>query len=382
MKTVPLVAVALAAWLARPGSAQTVAMPAVPPPTGTLNVSGTVTDPSGAPAAGVAVSILPTLGTAPAVHTDDQGRYSLDWQPVQMNVGGGRTVQANVGPGITYSVMARDQNRNLVANATIDASTARKDLQLQTGLTLVGNVEDDTGKPVTTALVQLTVITGNLGVPFNRQPSPVDADGAFSFSALPRGMHYAMLIRADGYGSANSQLSVAETDTDRLKLPAFTLRPASLPLAGQVLGSDDKPVPGAQVQVNGAGQPATSTRTDSRGHFELKVCEGQVQVIAFAPNGQNQSVAVVQAQSGDTKVVIRLGANSVTTAANGLRLVSAGGSMTLRGGRLKPPFISWEYFKWWPAEHKTVVCSIAACQLLVLAAVGGGIFWVVRRGRA
>ncbi len=653
-------AVALAICLAGSGAAQIIGVPGASSPAGALNVSGTVTDPSGAPAADVEVGILPSLGTTRSFRTDAQGRYSLQWQPIQMNVGGGAAAQVNFVSSITYSVMARDQSRNLVAIGGINASTTNQDLHLQTGLTLSGNVADPDGKPVPTAQIQLTVITGSLGTPFNRQPIRVDADGTFNLPALPRDMQYGVNVRADGYGSANSQLSAAETGTDKLKLPAFVLRLANLRLAnlrlagqvldansqpvpnaqvqvsstgqpglirtdstghfelkvtdgpvrliaivtaagansqigsvaaqggdtnvvirlgqnpgtaavqtgrpvtitgvvtdstgnpvagihistvpqrvvgnadirtdnegryslttqplpagaaaslsilardpvhnlaaladinertttkdlrlvpgltlsgtvqdesgaalstanlllnvfsgnnlptldrqptrvdsqgafqiaalpqglrysltvrapdhgsvaralsasdtqtselklppivlntanlvvaGRVLDAGDKPISGAQVQCGGTGQPTTVARTDSRGHFEFKVCDGRVQLIASAPNGP---AAVVQAQSGDTTVVIHLTTNptTLTTLANGLRQIISGSPLNLRSGRVKPPLMSWDYFKLWPSLHKTAVYSIAACQLLVLAVLSAGIFWATRRGRA
>ena len=278
--------------------------------------------------------------------------------------------------------MARDQSRNLVAVGEIDADTTNQDLRLQTGLTLSGSVQDSDGNPVPSALIQLIVVSGSLGTPFNRQPIRVDAGGAFSISALPRSRQYAITVHADGFGVASSAISASDTDTDTLKLPAFVLRPANLSLAGRVLDSNDQPVSGAQVRSSGQGQPNSNTTTDTRGHFELKVSEGPVQVFAFSPNGPNQVTAVVQARGGDTGVVIRLAANPVTAVLNGLRQVFNGSPLNLRGGQPKPLIMTWEYFKMWPDAHKRTLYSLAVCQLLVLVAVGAGIFWTVRRGRA
>lgn len=376
------VAAALAIFLAAPGMAQIIGVPGASPTTSPRNISGTVTDPSGAPAADVEVTILPTLGATRSFRTDAQGRYSLDWQPIQLNVARGQPAQTGLAAsGITYSIMARDQGRDLVAVSRIDISTSSQDLHLQTGLTISGSITVPDGIPVSTGTVQLTPITGSIGVPFNRQPIRVDARGAFDIPALPRGLQYTVNVRADGFGAASSPISASDSDTETLKLPVFVLRPATLSLAGRVLDGNDKPIPGAQVRCSGEGQPNSNTTADASGHFELKVCDGPVQVIAFSPNGLNRAVAVVQTRGGDNGVVIRITTNPVANVVNGVRQILKAGPLVIRG-EPKPPLMTWDYFKMWPAMHKTTIYSLAAVQLLVLLTVGAGIFWVVWRGRA
>jgi protocatechuate 3,4-dioxygenase beta subunit len=71
-----------------------------------------------------------------------------------------------------------------------------------------------------------------------------------------------------------------------------------------VLDADDKPVAGANVNLNGDGQPSGNARTDHEGRFRFEhVCEGPVQVSA---NSQ-RSFGNVSAEGGDTNVVLRLG---------------------------------------------------------------------------
>jgi hypothetical protein len=71
-----------------------------------------------------------------------------------------------------------------------------------------------------------------------------------------------------------------------------------------VLDADDKPVAGANVNLNGDGQPSGNARTDREGRFRFEhVCEGSVQLSA---NNQN-SYGNISAEGGDTIVVLRLG---------------------------------------------------------------------------
>ena len=82
------------------------------------------------------------------------------------------------------------------------------------------------------------------------------------------------------------------------------LKPANLKLAGQVLDADDKPVAGANVNLNGEGQPNANARTDREGRFRFEhVCEGPAQLSA---NSQS-SFGNISAEGGDTNVVLRLG---------------------------------------------------------------------------
>ena len=111
--------------------AQVNPVPVMVPQVEMHTIAGTVFDPSGAPAVGLPTSILPNLGAARVVRTDDQGKYSLDWQPAQFNA------QVNV----TYYVMARDVGRNLVGIETIDTTTTSKDLKLQPGLAISGTIQ-------------------------------------------------------------------------------------------------------------------------------------------------------------------------------------------------------------------------------------------------
>ena len=78
-----------------------------------------------------------------------------------------------------------------------------------------------------------------------------------------------------------------------------------------MLGSDSKPVAGANVNMQGEGQPFGQTTTDAAGHFSFDaVCEGPVRLSA---NRQGEGGRFlngnIETQGGDTNAVIRLGVN-------------------------------------------------------------------------
>lgn len=361
-------AIAAQAWRPLPCPAQ-VPVPATRGGNPPVTITGTVTGPSGAPAAGVHITTLPLVGAAnPDVQTDDQGRYSYAWTPPAL--GGNRTV--------TFSVLARDPSNNLAAIAAIDEQTTQMDLRLAAGLKLSGSVEDGVGQPVADVSIQLFAYNGNLGLPIERQPIRVPADGTFEISALPQGLRYVITARAAGRGTANQTLNSADTATDSLKLSPLILKVADRLVAGKVLDQDGHAVSGAQVQAAGPNQPTGVATTDADGRFEFKVVEGQVQLIVFKGN----PASVVQAQSGDENVVIRLTATVPPVVRGSTTANRASTGLIGTSSNPLPPPGFWDPLIAWLREHKPLVRGLAIAQMLVLASVSGAVFWITSRRRA
>jgi hypothetical protein len=270
-----------------------------------VTTSGTVFDPSGAPAPGVLVSMPPLANSSRPIQTDPAGKYKMSWGTMP----GPRNM-----PNKVY-LLGRDLEHNLAVIAEMDATTKNLDLHLQPGLTLSGAAQDSEGKPVSSAIVQLMLYPAGPGFLWNRLPATnVSAQGLFSFSALPQGGRYDVLVAAAGYGSNDISLPANQTGTNQIQLPPIVLKPANRQVAGQVIGLDGKPCWGAEMSVTGEGQPYSSAgHTDSNGHFVIKeVCGGLVSVRAsLAPSvssSRNGYVAgFLQAHGGDTNVVVKLG---------------------------------------------------------------------------
>jgi hypothetical protein len=89
-----------------------------------------------------------------------------------------------------------------------------------------------------------------------------------------------------------------------MELEPIVLRLADRVLYGQVLTSDEKPISGAHVSIQGEGQPSENLTTDSKGRFQFKVCEGQVRIFANSPQGGG--FAQGNAEGGDTNVMLTL----------------------------------------------------------------------------
>ncbi|MGD1084549.1 MAG: carboxypeptidase regulatory-like domain-containing protein, partial [Verrucomicrobiota bacterium] len=263
--------------------------------------SGTVLDPSGAPAPGVFLSVGPSFGTNNKIQSDSAGNYALHWTTVPI-----RGI-------VNASLLARDPEHNWAAFAALDATTKNLDLRLQPGFTLSGAVRDADGKPLAGAAVLIYLrLPGPGSASQSLPPTNTDAQGVFSLGALPRGAACTVDVAAAGYGSNTTTAPSSKTQTSQLKLPPIALKLANQIVAGRVVGEDGKPCWGAQVTVRGEGQPAPKPgRTDSNGNFVLQdVCQGPVEVRAVLSAGMNQGrtlVGVLQANGGETNLIVRLG---------------------------------------------------------------------------
>ena len=266
-----------------------------------LKVAGTVRDASGAPVAGAKVSVNPNFGNNREVETDADGRYEMQWQPSGFGFGMN---------GQSYWLMARSAERKLVARHAIEETTANLDLVLQPGLTLTAMVQDAGGNPVANAMGNVMVMNGNNGFGWN-EPLQSDAGGRMEASGVVPGESYTLSVNATGYGSATKAMRAPSQQTNLLTFPVVVLPKANQKLSGQVLGPNGKPLAGANVNIQGEGQPYGQTITDAQGRFSFEaVCEGPVRLYANSQGGAGNFMnGNFEARGGDTNVVIRFAIN-------------------------------------------------------------------------
>ena len=255
-------------------------------------ITGIVRQPEGQPAAGLPVRIVGGYGPEVAdVKTDAGGKFELEWN--QRQFGQNDT---------TVCLLVRDAEHNLAVAQDIDEETGPLDLKLAPGLTLAGHAESD-GKPLTNATAKLVFWTGRSGS-WLQGLARTNTPGQYEIPALPPGRKYGVVVSAAGYGQKQIHDVSVSADAVRQELDPVELKLANLKLAGQVLDADDKPVAGANVNLNGDGQPSGNVRTDHEGRFRFEhVCEGPAQISA---NNRN-SYGNISAEGGDTNVVLRLG---------------------------------------------------------------------------
>jgi protocatechuate 3,4-dioxygenase beta subunit len=318
-------------------------------------LTGTVYDSSGKPAVGARVVVTPSFGAASTAKTDAKGEYSVNWQAQ---------------PGMRdakYFAVARDVERNLAAMEAIDTNKTRMDLRLGPGLSISGTVQDAKGASLARANINLNMVAGNMGGMVEYQAIKVNSDGTFTIPALPVGQQYRVRVTTSGYGSANKNVGKTQSQTNSLQLSPFKLKPADRQLAGQVLGTDNKPLSGAQVNINGNGQPSGNSRTDATGYFKFKVCDGPIQVFAYSPSGAGVvNSGTTYARGGDTNVVVKIGARQQP-------------KIVPREIPLKPQAWTLSAIATWPAHHKTGTIILLSLQAVVLLGTGGGIFWFTRK---
>ena len=257
---------------------------------------GLITDPSGQPAAGVQLAVFPNNG-ARWVKTGTNGEYSLTWslQSWQMQNGGA-------------TLVLRDLAHNLAATQELPEETTNLNVKLKPALTLSGQVKNTAGAPVTSAQAGLWLKAGNSYDQLNDQSTvPVDAEGRFEIKCLPPDAHYLVYASAIGYGKSQQQLS-PEYESNLVKLEPYILKVADRVIAGQILKEDEKPAAGVNVQLSGEDQPDGNLTTDKQGRFHFQVCEGQIRLFAYSPNGNGNAQTTVEA--GDTNIVMTMAANS------------------------------------------------------------------------
>jgi protocatechuate 3,4-dioxygenase beta subunit len=324
-------------------------------PAASQKLTGTVYDSSGKPAVGVRVMVTPTSGTIDNSKTDADGNYSVNWQP-QLGMRDPK-----------YFAVARDAERNLVAMEAIDTNKTRVDLRLGPGFAISGTVLDTKGAPVPKANINLNMMAGNMGGMVDNGRIKLNADGTFAIPALPKGQRYLIFVNAADYGSMRKNISTNQSQTTSIQLSPFKLKTADRQLAGQVLGTDNKPLSGAQVNINGNGQPSYNTRSDATGHFKFKVCEGPIQVFAYLSSGAGAvNSGTTYARGGDTNVVVKIGARQQP-------------KVVPREIPLQPQSWTLSAIGAWPAHHKTGMIILLSLQALVLLGTGGGIFWFTRK---
>jgi len=320
-------------------------------------LTGAVYDSSGKPAVGARVVVTPTWGTLDVAKTDSDGKYSVSWQ-----------AQPGM-QGEKYFVVARDVERNLVAIEAIDTNKPSVDLRLALGLSISGTVQDAKGAPLPRANINLNMMLGGNGRLIEYQTIKLNSDGEFTISALPMGQQYMIFANASGYGSARKNVGKTQSQTNILQLSLFKLKAADRMLAGQVLDTDNKPLSGVQVNINGNGQPNGNMRTDATGHFKFKVCDGPITIFAYSPSGGAGRINSVnwQTRGGDTNVVVKMGARQPQR------------QTVAREIPLKPQAWTVGALAAWPANHKTGMIILVSLQAVVLLGVGGGIFWFTRK---
>ena len=254
-------------------------------------LSGRVVDPSGRadPTARYKVLTFNPLDYCLWTAVSTNGEFSVTLEPEQLQSGN------------TF-INVRDRDRDLAAFERILAGTTNMVINLKPAVTLSGRVEDPDRKPVAQAQVNVEFNGGDCW-PLMDEPFVVtDIQGRYIIKFLPADTGCFVSASKKGYGRAHYAGSTSST-TNREDLPNLVIKPANRIVAGLVVNENWKPLAGVRVWAGGDNQPLASAITDDYGRFQLKICEGEIQLNA---TGQNRRTASTTTKAGETNVIITI----------------------------------------------------------------------------
>jgi protocatechuate 3,4-dioxygenase beta subunit len=291
-----------------------------------VTTSGTMLDPSGAPVSGARLSVLPNAGSGLDIASDADGKYSVTW--VEFNSGGSADSMT-----LLY---VRDLEHNLAGSYNLDETITNLDLRLQPGLTLSVKVRDASGNPISTATETLSLWAGNSRNTSARITAKANDQGIIEVSALPQETHYSAILTAPGYGLECLDAPIAVTATRHFDFPATVLKRADRQLAGIVVDTNGMPVATARVTLSQntqiGWQMLSYTNTDAEGRFRFDaVPEGKFRMNAIRLTSGSAMSTFVEAQGGDTNVVVPVAINTVGSASSAPVLTTSGTVFDLNG---------------------------------------------------
>jgi protocatechuate 3,4-dioxygenase beta subunit len=258
-------------------------------------VAGTVRDMVGNPLDGVRIVVAPPglVGVA----TNAEGEFVLNWDSGL--------------PGYQYTapvLVARDMARSLGEIVEIGEQTGRLDVRLKPGVTVVGSVQSQEGKPLSGARLILILRSSGTGLP----SSLIDwvttsGKGAFEIKAIPPGWQYELTATANGYGAQSVSIDASNLKDNRQDVGRFVLALANLSISGVVVDAQGQPVAGAEVSAfDRRFPPRPDVQTDAEGQFVIQgVPAGPISLMAStrAPKYRH---GFVDASGGATGVRIVL----------------------------------------------------------------------------
>jgi beta-lactamase regulating signal transducer with metallopeptidase domain len=251
-------------------------------------VTGVIRDAAGKPVEGVQAKVATSRPwNEPWTRTDLEGRFRTPWHPSRP----------------TY-VVARDKRRNLAAITEFADNANPIDVGLKPGVVLAGEVVDPNGKAISHADVQVQVELSPQGAYSDVEMTTTDERGRFSVNSLFAGHRHAVTLTAEGYGTREVDVKPADIAGGQFDLGSVVLPVPKYSLSGLVVTADGQPLEGAEVSVRESVY--RETRTDREGRFSMAhLCEGQIEVSAYASRGDAWLLGRVETEAGtrDVKIV-------------------------------------------------------------------------------
>lgn len=196
----------------------------------------------------------------------------------------------NFTDGTARDASSHGRDGKLIGNARIVNASRPEAQALRVPATISGRVLDETGKPVTNILVQLSAETTQ-GEDRSRQtgsaalPSQLTGgDGGYSLALFPDGSSYELVVTEGDLGARRGGLR--PKPGERISSDLTMKRAVSV--SGRVLALDDSPLPNVVVQVvrpPPQNEILGTTFSDETGEFKcINLPPGPVQVRIQVPN--------------------------------------------------------------------------------------------------
>jgi hypothetical protein len=274
--------------------------------TSTGSITGNVTNASGAPLGGVAVS----AGTASATTLVD-GSYTLSNIP-----GGSVTVTASLA---NYQNASEDVS--VAAGSTATAATLQ--LAAINPGNIAGTVQNSGGSPISGA----SVIAAGVSATTN-------ASGNYALNDLPAGST-TMTASASGFNPASTTVTVVAATTT--SAPTITLAPNSGAVTGTVKKSSGAAIVGATVSYGGGTTTTNSTGVYSLTNVPVGTIQLAVSASGFISQTRNVSITggvtatsnfTLVASTGTGKVTGKITNASTGAAVSAVTVKWSGGSTT------------------------------------------------------
>ena len=291
---------------------------------GQMIVTGRVLDPTGKPAAGVAVDIIgrpraPEVGTDVSTSpyhllghgaTDGDGRFRIE---------ASRTSMASFFE--VYALAAGTGTSMSWTALNPDAAQPTADVRLRPEQIIRGRLVDVNGQPTAGVEVHIQFYShgrgesdsiglpwaGPLeGIPAWPKPVTTDAQGRFAFTGIGRGF-VALRVRDPRF--ACQRFDLKDNERDEGKEVTLALQPATI-IEGRALAADTgQPIPLAVISVRASygvfgGMFTTKFRADDQGRFKISPYAGDYFRMRVHP-GEGQPYLVRQDEFAWTKGAVK-----------------------------------------------------------------------------
>jgi formylglycine-generating enzyme required for sulfatase activity len=258
-------------------------------------IAGVVCDEAGLPIDDVEMRILPTRSGFLRPYAE--GRFEIYRYPSDPNT-----------PMHGYHLIARHEQRNLAVCMEIEEDTNALDIKLEPGVILTGKVVNNDGEAVEGAIIAIFLQGSDWDAVIPPLGFKTDAEGKFTFRALPRRCRYICHVRLLHYRPSKFEFNTDDAPDNQVDLGSIVLASGPFSVSGIVVDANGKPVPHVWVYCTGKGQAGINSETDEHGRFKADgIFEGQVDIKASVKGNDGGWLGgSVSVKAGATNVKIML----------------------------------------------------------------------------